>query len=109
MKERYGTISRRNEEHDARDAAFADVKRYPHSSELEGSSVPALIDHRLGTDDEWANYHHMLVEAIRSIDPKARVGAEGSESGDMERMLEGVGMWAPYGGQNVLQRSLTSF
>ena len=108
LTKRYGTIERLNEEYGAQYKTFEEVPRYKEPEAVGEGLIPALIDHRLGTDDEWANYFHDLAREIRSLDPNARVGAEGSECGNMEKMLEGVQLWAPYGGQEVLQRSLAS-
>jgi hypothetical protein len=105
LQQRYGTIARLNEEYGAEYAGFADVPRYAEADAIDEDVIPALIDHRMGTEDEYARYHHEMVQAIRELDPHARVGAEGSEAGDMERMLDGVQMWGPYG-DDVLLRSL---
>ena len=107
LERRYGTIERLNEEYVANYRSFEEVPRYQEAKAIEQNLIPALIDHRLGTDDEWANYHRDMVDAIREVDPQARVGAEGSEAGDMERMLRGVQLWGPYG-DDVQLRSLAS-
>ena len=107
LEKRYGTIERLNEEYGSQYATFEEVPRYKEAEAIEEGNIAALIDHRLGTDDEWANYHRDLVEAVRKLDPNARVGAEGSQSGDMERMLDVVQLWSPYG-DHVLLRSLAT-
>ena len=107
LERRYGTIERLNEEYTASYSNFEEVPRYRETVAIQEDVIPALVDHRLGTDDEWANYHRDMVNAIREVDPQARVGAEGSESGDMERMLKGVQLWGPYG-DDVQLRSLAS-
>ena len=38
-------------------------------------------------ETEYADYHHFLSAAIKSVDKFAKVGAEGSEPGDLEKTL----------------------
>lgn len=56
----------------------------------------ARHDHMSFLEEQYALYHRVLAEHIRSIDPNAKVGAEGSEPGDIEKTLEGLDFWAPY-------------
>lgn len=104
---RYGTISRLNREYGSAYTSFADVPRLKESDAIDQDLIPALLDHRLGTEEEYALYHHDLVNALRELDPDARVGAEGSQAGNLERMLDGVQLWGPYG-DGILLRSLRS-
>lgn len=55
----------------------------------------------------YADAHHMVTAEIKKQDPKARVGAEGSPPGNLELMLDGLGMWGPYPNRldNALMRS----
>jgi hypothetical protein len=111
LERRYGTIGRLNETYGATYKNFEVVPRLRDAEAMAQGSIPALIDHRLGTDDDWAGYHHDLAREVRKHDPDARVGAEGSLPGNLERMLEGVQFWAPYSagkGKNALKRSLIS-
>ena len=39
--------------------------------------------------------------ALKAMDPEARVGAEGSEPGDLELTLEGLQMWGPYSNRRI--------
>ena len=55
LERRYGTIERLNEEYAARYSSFEEVPRYRETVAIQEDVIPALIDHRLGTDDEWAN------------------------------------------------------
>lgn len=109
LEERYGDIARLNEAYGSSHASFEEVPRYKQADAIAEGHLPALIDTRLGTDDDYAGYHHDLGRYIRELDPDARVGAEGSLPGDIERMVGGTEYWAPYSaseGQNVLKRSL---
>jgi hypothetical protein len=55
----------------------------------------------------YADAHHAVADAIKEIDPRARVGAEGSLPGNLEWMLDGLEMWGPYPNRldNALMRS----
>lgn len=108
LEKRYGTIDNLNEQYGTEYASFDDVPRYRSSGSIAESDIPGLIDHELCIDDEWAGYHEFLTDEIRKLDPGARVGAEGSQAGDIERMLECVQLWAPYASQAPALRSLAS-
>ena len=107
LAERYGTVDRLNAEYGSQYKSFDEVPRYREGEAVAQGLVPAAVDHRMGVEDEWARYHHRLVSEICRRDPDAKVGAEGSHSGNLERMLEGVRFWGPYG-DYVLLRSLAS-
>ncbi len=113
LKRRYGTIENLNRQYGNDYYAFEDVPRQRGT----GSSIPALIDHQLGMEDEWAALHGFLGDEIRKIDPDARVGAESSVIGqsqpynifgNMERMLDSVEVWGPYAIYGYQMRSLAS-
>ena len=110
LKKRYGTISKLNDTYGSDYVDFKNVPRYKIGDAISKGLVPALIDHRLATDEEWAEYFRFSAEEFKKIDPHACVGAEGSEPGDLERTLAGVGFWGPYHSMrdDVLQRSLQS-
>ena len=108
LTDRYETIDRLNEAYGSQYESFEDVPRYKEPEAIGKGLIPALIDHRLGTDDEWANLHHDLAREVKKLDPNAHVGAEGSQAGNIEKMTEGVNFWAPYAGsrqKKVLKRS----
>ena len=84
-------------------------------------AIPATdIQQQLGTADiprkhlwmsfcekQYADAHHALSAEIKKIDPAARVGAEGSQPGNLEWTLDGLEMWGPYPSRldNALMRS----
>lgn len=102
LRERYGDISQLNEVYCRKYRDFDQV------ADDMPDGLPARIDRALATDAEWAEFHHALARRIIRHDPGARVGAEGSKPGDLDLMLQGLGMWAPYSNtyQDVLLRSL---
>ena len=54
--------------------------------------------HDFETFREWlyADMHHEHMRRIQQGDPGAPVGAEGSQPGDLEVTLPGLGLWSPY-------------
>jgi hypothetical protein len=106
LHRRYGSIARLNAQHGTTYTNFTEVPRYRNAGAVAVKDIPALLDHELAVDDEWAGMHQFLADEIRRSDPGARVGAEGSEAGNMDRMLQGTQVWAPYAGQGELLRSL---
>ena len=109
LRKRYGAIEHLNEEYGSDCSDFDAVPRYQAAQALGEGLIPAYLDHYLAQDKEWAAYHHLLAEEIRrNYDPKARVGAEGSECQGYERMVEGLQLWSPSVGiqERVLLRSL---
>ena len=56
----------------------------------------------------YALWHREWHDAIKRVDPRARVGAEGSVPGELELSVQGIEFWGPYRRpeQIALQRSL---
>ena len=108
LEKRYGTIAKLNKVYNSDYADFKDVPRYKISEAMAKSHIPAVIDHRLATDYEWADYYRFAAQEFKKIDPYACVGAEGSEPGDLEQTIAGVGIWGAYHDLrgDTLQRSL---
>ena len=59
-------------------------------------------------EELYARWHRFLHGTIRSVDPRARVGSEGSTPGDLEKTIAGLEFWGPYRDpvHNTLLRSL---
>ena len=47
-------------------------------------------------DKMYADTFQMLASVIRRRDPRARIGAEGSDPGDLEQTVDGLDFWGPY-------------
>lgn len=56
----------------------------------------------------YAKWHHWAHDVIKTVDPEGKIGAEGSEPGDLELTIQGLEFWGPYRriDQNTLLRSL---
>ena len=105
---KYRTITQLNREWDADYATFDEVPRLTPGQAREQQHVPAMIDHRATQELVWRDMFVHLRRKILEYDPAASVGAEGSMTGDMARMLEEMDVWAPYANPrtDVLMRSL---
>ncbi|MCK5803648.1 MAG: beta-galactosidase trimerization domain-containing protein [Lentisphaeria bacterium] len=108
LRAKYRSISNLNREWGANYAAFDEVPRLTPGQAREQRHVPAMIDHRAAQERVWREMFVHLRRKILEYDPAASVGAEGSMTADMGRMLEVMDVWAPYANPrtDVLMRSL---
>jgi len=56
----------------------------------------ARHDHMAFVEGQYAEFHRFLRSVIRSVDPEAWVGAEGSQPGDLEKSIQDLELWSPY-------------
>lgn len=94
LRAKYGQINKLNEIWGANYRDFADiepVKQFGAVSELAKSH-----DQLSFIESEYARYHELCSKTIKKYVPDAKVGAEGSESGDLELMTSKLEMWSPY-------------
>jgi len=78
---------------------FADwnaVEPVPDAQAAREGRFAAIHDRKSYLESQYAFYHEWLREAIRSADPGARVGAEGSVPGDLEKTIANLEVWSPY-------------
>lgn len=95
-RNRYGDIDKLNTQWGSDFKNFEDL-RQPTPEELRKSqNFPAWLDQRNFMEQQYADTHRFLADYIRSIDPHAWVGAEGSVPGDLELILKGLDFWGPY-------------
>lgn len=108
QKKKYGSIDKLNQEWGTGYSSFEDVPRLTPAQARLAENAPALIDHRETNEALWRGMHGYLREKIREYDPTAKVGAEGSQTQDMEEMMDALDIWAPYGDPrgDILGRSL---
>lgn len=108
LAEKYGTIARLNREWRAEYASLDHVPRLTPSEAREQRHVPAMIEHRAALEKAWRGMFVYLRRRILEYDPQAEVGAEGSMTADLARMLQAMDVWAPYASPrtDVLMRSL---
>ena len=96
LKSKYGTIENLNA---MRSSSYRDFGEVPHlkvQEALERGDWPAWLDHIEYMDKMYADAFRMFADVIRRRDPRARIGAEGSEPGDLEQTVDGLDFWGPY-------------
>lgn len=110
LRERYGTIAGLNREWQSDYASWDGVPRLKVGEAKSRHHVPAMIEHRAAQERVWRKMHAHLRGQILGYDPRAKVGAEGSEARDLEAMLGVMDVWAPYSDprQDVLMRSVAA-
>jgi hypothetical protein len=95
-RNRYGSIDKLNQQWGSHFTSFDQVKQ-PTPEELrKEKNYPAWYDHRRFMEKQYADTHTFLANYIKTIDPHALVGAEGSVPGDLELTLKGLDFWGPY-------------
>lgn len=96
VQERYGDIATLNREWGTSYASFDEVKHYTQSEAKEAQKYAAWFDQGAFAEKQYADVHHALAAWIKDVDPHARVGAEGSVPGDLERTIDTLDFWGPY-------------
>lgn len=110
LQRQYGDLRTLNSAWGTDYASFEAVELLPDDQALKQGLWPMVHEHQSFNEEEYADYHHLLREAIRKADPGAWVGAEGSVPGDLEKTVAGMEIWGPYSDKrgNELLRSLVS-
>ena len=110
LKKHYGTLESLNKEWGTRYTDWSQIELLPREEALKRGLWQMVHEHMSFCETEYADYHHFLSDAIKSVDRFARVGAEGSEPGDLEKTIAGLEIWGPYADKrgNELLRSLAS-
>ncbi|HIE50987.1 MAG TPA: hypothetical protein EYP85_04445 [Armatimonadetes bacterium] len=109
LRRRYRSIGRLNEVWGTRLSSFEEAVALQPEKE-----TPAYFarrnDFELFRKWQYAEFHHFLAGVIRAADPTARVGAEGSQPGNLEETVARLQFWGPYRRlrYNTLLRSLVS-
>lgn len=108
LKKHYGTLESLNKEWGANYADWSQIELLPREEALKRGLWQMVHERMSFCESEYADYHHFLSDAIKSVDRFARVGAEGSEPGDLEKTIDGLEIWGPYADKrgNELLRSL---
>jgi hypothetical protein len=97
LRNKYGTIEKLNDIWQSNYKNFSSVPRLKLPEIKKRGNYPALVDHREAQEAVWREMFIYLRQKIKSYDERAVVGAEGSETHDLEKMLESMDFWAPYG------------
>jgi len=95
LRRRYGSIERLNQVWGTRFAKFAEAVEF---QPRKGTPAQFARDYEFDGFRKWqyAEFHHFLAGSIRETNPDARVGAEGSQPGDLEETVRGLQFWGPY-------------
>lgn len=96
LRDRYNDIARLNTEWRTHYANFDEVPHLPIAQLKAGKNYAAWFDHRAFMEKQYADLHHFLARHIRDKDPNAKVGAEGSVPGDLEKTIAELEFWGPY-------------
>jgi len=110
VQKQYGTLESLNKVWGTQYGDWAQIELLPRDEALKKGFWPMVHAHMGFNETEYADYHHFLSAAIKSVDKFAKVGAEGSEPGDLEKTIEGEEIWGPYSDKrgNELLRSLVT-
>ena len=107
-KARYGSIENLNTAWGSKYQSFDQVEHLRMKDALDKKNYAAWMDHRAFVENTYADIHRFYSKIIKEYDPKAIVGAEGSNSGDLENTIRDLEFWGPYSDPlgNELVRSL---
>ena len=97
LKRRYGTIERYNAAHKTALGDFAEVKRLKTEEAQKAGDWPAWFDQVSYAAQMYSDTFQMCRDVILKFDRKARVGAEGSASGNLDVTVKNLEFWGPYG------------
>ncbi|NLO73868.1 MAG: hypothetical protein GX100_07160, partial [candidate division WS1 bacterium] len=102
-----GDLALLNREWNSEHKSFDEISWVNVEEPLEMVDIPRKHLWMAFCEKQYADAHHAMAEAIREVDPEARVGAEGSLPGNLEETLKGLQMWGPYPSRldNALMRS----
>ena len=76
--------------------SWADIQPMSNAEAKRLKLAAPFVDRALFNENAYAGGHHFAAQAIRERDPGAKVGAEGSQPGDLERTIAGLDFWTPY-------------
>ncbi len=87
---------------------FAEAAPVNATQAAEQKNWTAFHDTEAFREYLYAKWHHWAHDVIKTVDPEGKIGAEGSEPGDLELTIQGLEFWGPYRrvDQNTLLRSL---
>lgn len=112
LKETYGCLENLNREWEADFESWKEVAPFPVEEAREKRKTAARHDHMAFIEKCYADCHTILARAIREVDDRGLVGAEGSDAGDLELTIEELDFWGPYRhrvGQELLRSLAPEF
>jgi hypothetical protein len=93
---KYGTVEKFNAVHGTSCASFAEAPHLTIQQAIDSGNRPAWWDHVQYMEKMYRDTMEFVSSIIKKQDPKARVGAEGSEPGDLELTVKNLEFWGPY-------------
>ena len=97
LKTRYGTVEKYNITHKASIRDFKEVKRLTTDEAQKAGDWPAWFDQISYAAKMYSDTFQLCRSIIKKHDPKGRVGAEGSPSGNLDETIRNLEFWGPYG------------
>jgi len=76
--------------------SWSDVQPVPNAEAKRLKRAAPFVDRCLFNDEAYAELYHFAAQALRTRDPGAKTGAEGSQPGDLERTIADLDFWTPY-------------
>ena len=97
LKTRYGTVEKYNITHKTSIRDFKEVKRLTTDEAQKAGDWPAWFDQVSYAAKMYSDTFQLCRSIIKKYDPKGRVGAEGSPSGNLDETIRNLEFWGPYG------------
>ena len=96
LKRKYGSVAKYNEVHETNITDFAQAAHPNMGAALKSGDWAGWCDTREFSEYTYAQAFQLFRRIIKKVDPKARVGAEGSSAGDLELTVKNLEFWGPY-------------
>ena len=96
LERRYGTIANYNRVHATNLTSFAEAPNRRLREALDAQDWASWYDHVAFMEEMYAETYQLFHRIVKRIDPKGRVGAEGSSAGDLELTVKDLEFWGPY-------------
>ncbi|MCS7253652.1 MAG: beta-galactosidase [Armatimonadota bacterium] len=108
LRKKYKTLEALNEAWGSNFTSFEEAEPISLSEAKKKRRYVQFHDTESFREAIYAQAHHLLADAIKKVDKRAKVGAEGSEPGDLELTIAKLEFWGPYRSlqYNTLLRSL---
>jgi len=108
LKRSYGTLEELNRSWGTSLGTWQEARPVRRQEAAESKSYARYHDTESYREELYARWHRWHHDLYKTVDPHARVGAEGSQPGDLEKTIRGLEFWGPYRNRviNTLERSL---
>ena len=96
LQKKYETVEALNKVWGTKLGSFDEATPIKLSEAIAKRRFAQYHDTETYREELYARWHHWFNDVYRSVDPYAKVGSEGSEPGDLEKTIRGLGFWGPY-------------